>query len=197
MLRYKFRFNTFLSEALYIGLFYEYWIKTFYHYIIIIIILIIIIIIIIMIMIMIMIIIIIIIIIIRRSEIYNCTFKNTNKVFIIIKAPHWLKLWFPLASGCETVPRPKPFVAGQWGGYNGNFQFSLFFLAYKTWINWIFFVTECSLFSYIGHQLKEYYKETFYRSLLHTSLIILECGDSTLTIIVSSYKGVLAVFVSF
>ena len=53
------------------------------------------------------------------------------------------------------------------------------------------------LLSFIGHQLKEYYKETFYRSLLHTSLIILECGDSTLTIIVSSYKGVLAVFVPF
>ena len=38
MLRYKFRFNYFLSEALYIGLFYEYWIKTFYYNIIIIII---------------------------------------------------------------------------------------------------------------------------------------------------------------
>ena len=30
MLRYKFRFNSFLSEALYIGLFYEYWIKIFF-----------------------------------------------------------------------------------------------------------------------------------------------------------------------
>ena len=112
MLRYKFRFNSFLSEALYIGLFYEYWIKTFYHYIIIIII---------------------IIIIIRRSEIYNCTFKNTNKVFIIIKAAHWLKLWFPLASGCETVPRPKPFVAGMGneGDITETFNFLFSFLHIK------------------------------------------------------------------